>query len=411
MIKKTILLLSLLSLNMVLLYSQADADSLLHRLNDLRKKSEKLELKGNYRQALNLYKQYADLKDTIIDTLHTGQIRDLKEKYEKEGIINELRLQQAEKEKSESDKKRREWTIIFLIVAFPFISIFLILFYRQLRINQKAGILMQQQNEQIKIQRETVEKQTGEISDHLKYARIIQSAILAIQSSFEENFAEHFIFFKPKQIVSGDFYWTARKDGKIYLAVADCTGHGVQGAFMSFLGMTCLNEIVNKTNLEYTDEILSQLGTKMSQSLSENDLTVDAKDGMDIALCIIDPEQMELQFSGAFSPIFIISNNNLEVLRGDKITIGYSLKTDLYLSRHHFKLNKGDLIYLLTDGYCDQLGGEARKKLMTKRFNHLLLDIYQFPLEKQKEWLDKTFVDWMGNNDQVDDVTVIGVKI
>jgi serine phosphatase RsbU (regulator of sigma subunit) len=120
---------------------------------------------------------------------------------------------------------------------------------------------------------------------------------------------------------------------------------------------------------------------------------------------------MELQFSGAFNPIFIISNNNLEVLRGDRIPIGYSMKNDVYFSRHHFKLNKGDIIYLLSDGYCDQLGGESRKKFMTKRFSHLLLDIYQFPLEKQMEWLDKTFSEWKGDNDQVDDVTVIGVKL
>jgi serine phosphatase RsbU (regulator of sigma subunit) len=132
---------------------------------------------------------------------------------------------------------------------------------------------------------------------------------------------------------------------------------------------------------------------------------------MDIALCIIDTEKMELQFSGAFNPVFIISNNSLEVLRGDRIPIGYTMKEDVFFSRQHLQLNAGDIIYLLSDGYCDQLGGESRKKYMTKRFNHLLLDIYQFPLEKQKEWLDKTFSEWMGDNDQVDDVTVIGVKI
>ena len=411
MIKKTELLLILIGLNCVILYSQPDTDSLLFKLNNLREKSENLESTGNYRRALQFYRQYTEFKDSLMDTLHVRQMRDMKEKSEKERIISELKLQQAEKEKSESDKKRGEWRIIFLVVAFPTISIFLILFFRQLKINQKTKILIQQQNEQIKKHNEIVERHTKEISDHLTYAGIIQSAVLTLHSVFEENFEEHFIYFKPKRIVSGDFYWTTRKGSKIFLAVADCTGHGVQGAFISLLGMTFLNEIVNKMQVELTDEILSQLRDKLSQSLSGNDLTFEAQDGMDIALCIIDRESLELQFSGAFSPIFIISNNNLEVLRGDRIPIGYSMKEDVYFSRHHFKLKEGDMIYLLSDGYCDQLGGETRKKFMTKRFNHLLLDIYQYPLEKQKEWLHKTLIDWMGDNDQVDDVTIIGVKI
>ncbi len=411
MIKKTILLFFLFSLNLVLLYSRPDADSLLYKLNNLRKESEKFELKGNYKQALQLYRQYAELKDTVINTLHTDQIRDLKEKFEREKIVNELKLQQADKVKSEADLRRHEWKAIFLIIAFPIIAIFMLLFYRQLKINHKIRKLMQEKNDQFESQKETIDIQSKEISNHITYASIIQSAILSFQNTFDEYFTEHFVFFKPKHIVSGDFYWSTRKDNMIYLSVADCTGHEVQGAFLSFLGMKYLEEIVNRMHPVYTDEVLSQLSIKINQSLSENDLMFEAKDGMDIALCIIDTEKMELQFSGAFNPVFIMSNNSLEVLRGDRIALGYSTKEDVYFSRQDLKLNTGDIIYLLSDGYCDQLGGESRKKYMTKRFNHLLLDIYQFPLEKQKEWLDKTFSEWMGDNDQVDDVTVIGVKI
>lgn len=411
MIKKTGILLILIGLSAVFLSAQPGADSLLIKLNNLYKQSENLESSGLYQKALHYYRQYTELKDSLMDTLHVRQMRDMKDKYEKERIISELKSRQAENEKMESIKNRREGWIIFIIIAFPSFSILLILFYRQIRINRKSRILIQQQDEQINQHNEVVERHTREISDNITYASIIQSAVLSLQSVFDESFEEHFIYFKPKRIVSGDFYWTTRRDNKIFLAVADCTGHGVQGAFISLLGMTFLNEIVNKMQLEYTDEILSQLKEKLSQSLSGNDLTFEAQDGMDIAFCIIDRKNMELQFSGAFSPLFVISNNNLEVLRGDRIPIGYSAKEDVYFSRHHFKLNEGDIVYLLSDGYCDQLGGETRKKFMTKRFNHLLLDIYQHPLEKQKEWLDKTLIDWMGDNDQVDDITVIGVKI
>ena len=182
-------------LNCVILYSQPDTDSLLFKLNNLREKSENLELTGNYRRALQFYRQYTEFKDSLMDTLHVRQMRDMKEKSEKERIISELKLQQAEKEKSESDKKRGEWRIILLIVAFPTISIFLILFFRQLKINQKTKILIQQQNEQIKKHNEIVERHTKEISDHLTYAGIIQSAVLTLHSVFEENFEEHFIYF------------------------------------------------------------------------------------------------------------------------------------------------------------------------------------------------------------------------
>ncbi len=411
MIKKTTLLLGFIVLNVIFLPAQPDADSLIFEIDNLRKRSENLESAGNFRKALQVYRQCTELKDSLMDTLFARQVKDMKAKYENERMISEFNLAQAEKNRIEGIKKRREGWIIFFIVAFPSVSILLILFFRQLRINRKSLYLLSQQKEQVEQHDAVVEKYTREISDHLTYASIIQSAVLSLQSVFEENFEEHFIYFKPKRIVSGDFYWTTRKGNKIFLAVADCTGHGVQGAFISLLGMIFLNEIVNKMQLEYTDEILSQLREKLSRNLSGNDLTFEAQDGMDIALCIIDRESMDLQFSGAFSPLFIISSNNLEVLRGDRIPIGYSMKDDVYFSRHHFKLHEGDIIYLLTDGYCDQLGGESRKKFMTKRFNHLLLDIYKYPLEKQKEWLDKTLIDWMGDNDQVDDITVIGVKI
>ncbi|NJK85684.1 MAG: SpoIIE family protein phosphatase [Bacteroidales bacterium] len=215
----------------------------------------------------------------------------------------------------------------------------------------------------------------------------------------------------PKQIVSGDFYYLTKRKNKIIVAVADCTGHGVPGAFMSMLGIAHINEIVNTAEFDCADQILNELKERIMNSLHQRDEESKSKDGMDIALCIIDLENLEMQFSGAYNPVYIMTNNNLEVLRGDRMPIGFHYKEDCYFTCHHYSLKKGDTIYLFSDGYCDQFGGENHNKFMTKRFNHLLLDINQYPLPKQKEWLENTMREWMDDKDQVDDITVLGIKI
>lgn len=301
--------------------------------------------------------------------------------------------------------------VILILIIIAVATIIFITIYNWL-VNRKIfnAILRKKDDESI-IEKELSINQKKEISDTILLANSIQSALLTPGYLFQEHFSEHFIFFKPKQFVGGDFYWMASKGSKVIVAVADCTGHGVSGALMSLLGIACLYEIVNKSNLEFSDEVLNLLKDKILKSLPAYDKTSDRKEGMDIAICIFDRQKMEAQYSGAYNSLYIISNNNLEILRADRIAIGLSEKSEGYFTRHNFNLKEGDIIYMFTDGYCDQFGGENRKKFMSKRFSHLLLSIYEFPMEKQKEWIDKTLTDWMNNSEQVDDITVIGLKI
>ncbi|MFO7658118.1 MAG: SpoIIE family protein phosphatase [Bacteroidales bacterium] len=243
------------------------------------------------------------------------------------------------------------------------------------------------------------------------FASIIQSYLLPHDDLFQLLFPEHFIFFKPKNHSAGDFYWLATKNQKIFIAVGDASGHGVHGALVSMAGMFFLNEIVYKDGKHNSDEILELLREKMIQCFQKNHFNNQYQDRIDISLCIIDSEKMEAQFTGAYNSLYVISNNNLEIYRADHITAGQADKENLFFTRQNFSISHGDVIYLCTDGYSDQFGGENRKKFMNKRFSHLLLNIYQNSMDKQKDWLEKNLTDWMQDNAQVDDITVIGVKI
>ncbi|MBN2611374.1 MAG: SpoIIE family protein phosphatase [Bacteroidales bacterium] len=260
-----------------------------------------------------------------------------------------------------------------------------------------------------------IEKRTSfygtEPTDTDGFASIIQSFLLPEEDLFQLLFSEHFIFYKPRFKSSGDFYWLTTKNQKIFVAVGDSTGHEVHGALVSMAGMYFLNEIVYKEGKENSDEIIELLREKLIQCFQYNPLKNLFQETIDISLCVIDREKMEAQFTGAYNSLYVISNNNLEVYRADRIAVGYPNKENSFFTRQNFSISPGDVFYMFTDGYSDQFGGENRKKFMNKRFSHLLLNIYQNSMDKQKEWLEKNLAEWMQDNAQVDDITVIGFKI
>ena len=250
-----------------------------------------------------------------------------------------------------------------------------------------------------------------DILDSITYAKRIQTAILPNQSQISSSLKHSFVFFKPKDIVSGDFYWLEKVNGKILFAAADCTGHGVPGAFMSIIGHNGLNKIVREEGITTPSKILEKLDEFVSKTTQGND-DMGVRDGMDIALIMVDYENMKLQFAGAFNPLYFIRNGELTITKGNKFPIGAFVGEELQkFDNHEFDVKKGDTVYIFSDGYADQFGGDRGKKFKYRRFHDLLLEIHKEPMAKQREILNDTIVNWMGDLEQIDDILVIGVKI
>jgi len=280
---------------------------------------------------------------------------------------------------------------------------------------------LQQANEEIEAQRDLVTKQKEhieeihkEVTDSINYAKRLQTSALPDKKLLEDYFNDLFILFKPKDIVSGDFYWFTKVKDQIVVTVADCTGHGVPGAFMSMLGMSLLREIVIKEYVTQPDLILARLRNEIIKAFGQTGASGEQKDGMDISICSINTKSLEMQWAGANNPCLIIQKDDLIELKGDKMPIAIYEKMDDF-TLHTIRLQKSDIIYLFGDGYHDQFGGPDNKKYMSKRFKELLLSISGKPMTEQKEILDNTIEAWKNSykikHEQTDDITVMGLKI
>ncbi|HND72678.1 MAG TPA: SpoIIE family protein phosphatase, partial [Bacteroidia bacterium] len=283
---------------------------------------------------------------------------------------------------------------------------------KQLLENQKTILEFEvkERTREVLDQKNVIEIKNREVTESLHYAKRIQAAILPDIKKINQSLQDLFILYLPKDIVSGDFYSFAQRDEKIIVAAADCTGHGVAGAFMSMIGTALLNQIVNEKGITEPSEILTQLNDGIVTSLKQRESEMN--EGMDIALCTINNKSKTLQYSGANRPLWIIRNNEFQYYKPNKIPIGgqqYN-KTDGFM-QHNITLEQGDSIYLFSDGYVDQFGGDLGKKFMTKKFRELLLSIQHLSMNEQKEYLLNTLIKWQGKHDQVDDILVIGIKI
>jgi serine phosphatase RsbU (regulator of sigma subunit) len=255
-----------------------------------------------------------------------------------------------------------------------------------------------------------LEVQKKNITDSINYASRIQTALLPPEELLNILLPEHFILYLPRDIVSGDFYWITISDGKTIIAVADCTGHGVPGAFMSMLGFTYLNEIVNKTPNVKANEILNELRKKVKSSLHQDDSSYN-KDGMDIALAIIDKANMKLQYAGANNPLFICRKSQIINIPPDKMPIGiHSIECESF-TLNEFDLELNDIVYMFSDGYMDQFGGDNKKRMGKMRFEKLLTYASKLQIKAQRYFLEEKILEWMINTEQIDDILVMGVKI
>ncbi len=292
---------------------------------------------------------------------------------------------------------------------------------------QKEEILTQNEQllehqERILLHQEEIEAQNKDITDSIKYASKIQSALLPSETRLKRLLGNFFLLYKPRDIVSGDFYWIDEYNGKTVIAAADCTGHGVPGAFVSALGISMLNEVLQRavSSGEYLNPaiMLNRLSERMLSSISRTGNTEETYDGMDISICMIDKKQNTLEYSGALQPIYLVKKITENP---DKYELT-SMKPDVHpISLTDFKehtyqttivnINKGDLIYMFSDGYADQFGGKKRKKFLTANFRKLLVSVAEKPVEIQKDVLDKTLIEWQGEVEQIDDIMVIGIRV
>jgi serine phosphatase RsbU (regulator of sigma subunit) len=258
---------------------------------------------------------------------------------------------------------------------------------------------------------QTVKKQKSSILESIRYAQRIQNAVLPPDDLVQSMLPEHFILYKPRDIVSGDYYWMTQIGSKTIVVVADCTGHGVPGAFMSMLGITLLNQTVKNHDILHANEILDELRDNIILSLRQDSTQAATKDGMDMSLLIFDFDKNELEFAGANNPLYVIRNNELIVLEADKMPVGIYMGDGRNFNRREFKIEKSDRFYAFSDGYVDQFGGIQNKKFLRKNFADLLLKIHQKPMTEQKEILEQTVDSWRGKQEQIDDILVLGLQV
>ncbi|MFA6401673.1 MAG: SpoIIE family protein phosphatase [Salinivirgaceae bacterium] len=266
-------------------------------------------------------------------------------------------------------------------------------------------------NEVLKEQKEEITKQKDQITSSIVYAKRIQRAIVPSEEVAFDLLKNYFLLWRPRDIVSGDFWWLGEKDGLVIVAAADCTGHGVPGAFMSMLGISFLNEIINQQKQTQSHEILNRLRTKVKTTLGQTGKDGEAKDGMDIALLVIDFNKLNLQFSGAYNPLYLVRNGELEIIKADKNPIGIYIKEKETFTQNLVPLQKGDTLYIFSDGYIDQFGGQHEMKYTSNRFRDFLLTIQDKTMAEQKELLNSNIDEWRGPIEQIDDIIVLGIRI
>ncbi len=402
--------------------------------------SEQYAKKIDFEKAFQFHKYYKQINDSIYSIEGSKQIKGFEAKYQNEKKQKEIELLNKDKLLNEIELKSQKTQKYAFIIGFILMFLLVTFIYKNYKDKKKANQLLSKQNIEIKIQKEEIQTQRDEIksqrdivtiqkeqleeinkkiTDSINYAKKIQEAVLPISEQARTCLGEHFILFKPKDIVSGDFYWTTKIDEWLIVAVADCTGHGVPGAFMSMLGISFLNEIVRKKEITKSNEVLNELRKEVINALQQRGIQSEQKDGMDIAFIAFNTKTRMCQFSGANNPIYIvkqkessadINGQELIEIKPDKMPVAiHPVMNDF--TYNEFQLNKGDILYLFSDGFADQFGGERGKKFMYKQFKELLLSNAAKPMPDQKELLDITITAWIGNDEQTDDITVLGIKI
>ncbi|MBN2663731.1 MAG: tetratricopeptide repeat protein [Bacteroidales bacterium] len=401
---------------------------------------------GRFKEAYDAYNKYIIIKDSLENEEDIKKMTQLSMQYEfdKQDKLRELEQQKKDAIK-EAQIKRQKTITTFSILGFLLMVILAVVIFRSYRQKQKTNKILEDKNEQITIknaqlnqqneeieaqrdeiekQKEFVEQQNKEITSSINYARRIQQAVITPIQFFQENFTDYFIFYKPRDIVSGDFFWgTKLSNGKLIATAADCTGHGVPGAFMSMLGISFLNQIVNQNFLNNHEDltsaiILNQLRDMIVDALGHGaeDDDNQPQEGMDMTLVIIDKQNKSIDFAGAYNPLLHLRGDEITIHKVDRMPVGYHfVKSKNEFTSGTFEYNSNDKIYMFSDGFQDQFGGDDGRKFSPKYFRELLVEANKYSMNEQREILYKKMNDWRHTPEkeyrQIDDIIVIGLHL
>ncbi len=364
---------------------------------------------GNWHEAYINHKLYILYKDSLINEENTKKTVQAQMNYEFDKKEQATKLKQEKKDAIlEQEMQKQKLVRNSFMGGFGLLLMLAVVVIRAYHQKQKANDQLEEKNKTIELQKKEVEHKNEEITSSIEYALRIQTAILPPQKIVKQYLENSFILYKPKDIVAGDFFWMETIDEKILFAACDCTGHGVPGAMVSVLCHSAINRAVREFRLTRPSDILDKTNEIVIDNFSKSEEII--KDGMDISLCTFHPKTKVLEWAGANNPLWIIKNKELIETRADKQPIG---KSENYkpFTNHLFELNSGDTVYIFSDGYSDQFGGESVKKLTKKRFRELILSIQSHSMQKQGTFLDNFITEYRNQNEQTDDILVMGVQI
>jgi serine phosphatase RsbU (regulator of sigma subunit) len=384
-----------LSITNINLYDSINYSLGLHELYyDLIKNYIKQSNADNALKYLSLYRQ---LNDSINSSELKSEVASIESKYETEKKEQQIAL-------LEKDKKNKQLIIYSTTGGILLLFILVFITFKGYREKKKS-------NKTLSLQNTIIQNRNKDITDSINYAHRIQLAMQPSIKQLKLQIENSFIIYQPKDIVSGDFFWYTKQGDNLFIAAADCTGHGVPGALMSMIGMNFLNQLVVENKMTDTAIILNKLHTKVKEALASNsEEKRDSNDGMDIALIKINKTENNLQFSGAVRPFYYFENNTLHSIKGDRYSIGGIKDVITSFVAHSFNFNSIQSFYIFSDGFADQFGGKSGKKYMLKNFQNLLVSVQELPIEEQKKCINNAFNDWKGQFEQVDDILVIGFK-
>ncbi len=398
---------------------------------------------GDYRNAFKYLSLRNEIDNAILTRENQENTNQLMFSFQLSQKENEINLLEQQSQIEQLKAKRQRGITIGVGVVGLLILVLAGGLYNRMQFIRRTNEKISQQRDEIESQRNEIEKQRDQIqhqhdmvyaqkemiTDSISYAQRIQSALLPPHTVLKGMISDYFILFKPKDIVSGDFYWIKEVQDHLVVVSADCTGHGVPGAFMSMLGITLLNDLIGDRCYNAPSAILEQLRKKIKEMLVQEGHSDEQKDGMDMALVVLDRKNRELHYAGANNPLYIVRQKkftgdlterthsvqengefSLFEVKADKQPIGVHWEETSFRN-HSLKLEKDDAIYLFSDGYIDQFGGENRKKFKSLNFKKLLLSIQSDPMERQRQILEQTFDEWRGQYEQIDDVSVIGIRV